>query len=94
MKKVIERCEHIHARAGTAQSSQVVDPKDPCVKEEKNYFEKVWLRCLKSMKERGMEIAVISFLYFYLIFIDLDGHSRIWSTTLHSRFAFQWSPVE
>jgi hypothetical protein len=49
---------HIHARIGTTQSSQCPEPEDPVFKEERQFFEKLWLRIIKA---RSRDSDVITF---------------------------------
>ncbi|KLO92913.1 Uncharacterized protein LW93_4068 [Fusarium fujikuroi] len=49
---------HIHARIGTTQSSQCPEPEDPVFKEEREFFESLWLRIVKA---RSKDSDLITF---------------------------------
>ncbi|WZH45848.1 uncharacterized protein QYS62_006916 [Fusarium acuminatum] len=55
---LIPHVTHIHARIGTTQSSQCPEPEDPIFKEERQFFEKLWLRIVKA---RSQDSDVITF---------------------------------
>ncbi|KAF5722634.1 hypothetical protein FMUND_2637 [Fusarium mundagurra] len=56
---LIPRVSHIHARIGTTQSSQCPDPEDPVFKEEREFFERLWVRIVKARsKDSGLNTFV------------------------------------
>ncbi|RKL00754.1 hypothetical protein BFJ68_g12620 [Fusarium oxysporum] len=55
---LIPRVTHIHARIGTTQSSQCPEPEDPVFKEEREFFERLWLRIVKA---RSKDSGLITF---------------------------------
>ncbi|KAF4447684.1 hypothetical protein FALBO_16916 [Fusarium albosuccineum] len=55
---LIPRVFHIHSRIGTTQSSQCPEPEDPIFKEEREFFERLWLRIVKA---RSKDSDVITF---------------------------------
>ncbi|KNB18103.1 hypothetical protein FOXG_15740 [Fusarium oxysporum f. sp. lycopersici 4287] len=55
---LIPRVTHIHARIGTTQSSQCPEPEDPVFKEEREFFERLWLRIVKA---RSKDSDLITF---------------------------------
>lgn len=44
----IDRTLHVHARVGSSQSSQVIDPRDKMYREELNQFKKWWAYMMKK----------------------------------------------
>lgn len=48
--KAIDHTYHIHARVGSSQSPQVIDPRDPIYSEELNQFKKWWLLMIREAK--------------------------------------------
>ncbi|KAF5976489.1 hypothetical protein FCOIX_7065 [Fusarium coicis] len=55
---LIPRVTHIHTRIGTTQSSQCPGPEDPVFKEEREFFERLWLRIVKA---RSQDSDLITF---------------------------------
>ncbi|KAJ1550760.1 hypothetical protein HK096_005187 [Nowakowskiella sp. JEL0078] len=51
---VVPRVGHIHGRIGTAQNSQVGDPSDPFVANEKVAFELIWKKCSDELEKKGI----------------------------------------
>ncbi|KAF4497618.1 hypothetical protein FAGAP_6194 [Fusarium agapanthi] len=56
---LIPRVTHIHARIRTTHSSQCPEPEDPVFKEEREFFERLWLRIVKA---RSQDSDLITFL--------------------------------
>ncbi len=50
VKKAISRTYHIHARVGSSQSSQVIDPRDTNYTKELDQFKKWWVEMIKNAK--------------------------------------------
>ncbi|KAM0421126.1 hypothetical protein ACHAPT_011018 [Fusarium lateritium] len=48
---LVPRVHHIHARIGTTQSSQCPEPEDLIFKDEREFFEKLWLRIVKARSQ-------------------------------------------
>lgn len=51
----IEHTFHVHARVGSAQSAQVIDPRDEAYKSELIQFKKWWKEMIKSSENRGLD---------------------------------------
>ncbi|KAF3003861.1 hypothetical protein E8E14_006086 [Neopestalotiopsis sp. 37M] len=47
LERVYPHVDHIHCRIGTTQASQCPDPTNPVFKEEREFFERAWLRILE-----------------------------------------------
>ena len=59
VRKAIEHTYHIHARVGSAQSPQVIDPRDENYKNELDRFSTWWcLMILNALKEKRPFITV------------------------------------
>ncbi|KAH7169342.1 hypothetical protein DER46DRAFT_624555 [Fusarium sp. MPI-SDFR-AT-0072] len=56
---LIPRVTHIHARIGTTQSSQCPEPEDPVFKEEREFFERLWLRIVKARSKDSDHITFV-----------------------------------
>lgn len=54
LASLVERVSHIHARVGSAQSSQITHPNDAIWWKEVERFDSLWLECCRSMKDRGI----------------------------------------
>ncbi|OJI84614.1 hypothetical protein ASPTUDRAFT_56507 [Aspergillus tubingensis CBS 134.48] len=52
LDRIIPRVGHIHARMGTKQSSQCPEPLNPAFAPERQFFEEVWLRIVKSRQQK------------------------------------------
>ncbi|TDZ32969.1 hypothetical protein C8035_v006123 [Colletotrichum spinosum] len=59
LESVIPRVHHIHARIGTTQSSQCPDPSNPIYNDEREFFEKLWVKIVQNaVKTRGDDFQV------------------------------------
>ncbi|KAK6080336.1 ap family 2 [Seiridium cupressi] len=47
IEQMVPHVEHIHARIGTTQASQCPEPMNPAFREEREFFERTWLRVLE-----------------------------------------------
>ncbi|VUC20279.1 unnamed protein product [Clonostachys rosea] len=55
---LVPRVFHMHCRVGTTQSSQCPDPEDPIFKDEREFFDRLWLRIVKA---RAKDSDMITF---------------------------------
>ncbi|RSM01898.1 hypothetical protein CEP52_008264 [Fusarium oligoseptatum] len=67
LDRVIPHVYHIHTRIGTTQSTQCPEPLNPIFAAERAFFEKLWIRIIKSRAERDVD-AVITFVPEYGLF--------------------------
>ncbi|OJJ67837.1 hypothetical protein ASPBRDRAFT_199539 [Aspergillus brasiliensis CBS 101740] len=51
LDRLIPNVRHIHARMGTTQSSQCPEPLNPAFAAERQFFESLWLRIVKSRQQ-------------------------------------------
>ncbi|OJI89148.1 hypothetical protein ASPTUDRAFT_35237 [Aspergillus tubingensis CBS 134.48] len=51
LDRLIPHVRHIHARMGTTQSSQCPEPLNPAFGAERQFFESLWLRIVKSRQQ-------------------------------------------
>ncbi|KAF0318588.1 hypothetical protein GQ607_014139 [Colletotrichum asianum] len=59
LESVIPHVHHIHARIGTTQSSQCPDPSNPIYNDEREFFEKLWVKIVQNaVKTRGDDFQV------------------------------------
>ncbi len=56
----IEHTYHIHARVGSAQSPQVIDPTDERYADELAQFKKWWRAMIKNAKQKGRDYITIA----------------------------------
>ncbi|KAF9872552.1 hypothetical protein CkaCkLH20_10049 [Colletotrichum karsti] len=57
LEKVIPHVHHIHARIGTTQSSQCPDPSNPVYTEEREFFERLWIKIVQNAIKTQMKIT-------------------------------------
>ncbi|KAK6198416.1 hypothetical protein LQW54_010310 [Pestalotiopsis sp. IQ-011] len=60
LERVFPHVEHIHARIGTTQASQCPDPTNPIFKEEREFFERAWLRILE-LRLKNNDLSTVTF---------------------------------
>lgn len=56
----IEQTHHLHARVGSTQTAQIIDPRDEYYAEELAQFLEWWKRMIYSAKKRGLEQFTIT----------------------------------
>ncbi|WAO96847.1 Hypothetical protein NCS54_01453600 [Fusarium falciforme] len=67
LDRVIPHVYHIHTRIGTTQSTQCPEPLNPVFAAERAFFEKLWIRIIKSRAQRDPD-SVITFVPEYGLF--------------------------
>lgn len=60
VQKAIERTYHIHARVGSAQSPQVIDPSDKTYENELNQFKKWWQQMIQNAAKNNREFITVT----------------------------------
>ena len=60
VRKAIDHTHHIHARVGSTQTAQVIDPRDGNYAAELDIFKKWWAKMYISAKERGLPFITIT----------------------------------
>ncbi|ETS80760.1 hypothetical protein PFICI_08289 [Pestalotiopsis fici W106-1] len=60
LERVYPNVDHIHARIGTTQASQCPDPTNPVFKEEREFFERAWLRILELRLQKN-DLSTVTF---------------------------------
>ncbi len=58
--EAIEHTYHVHARVGSAQTAQVIDPRDENYTNERSQFLEWWKQMITSAKERGIKTLTIT----------------------------------
>lgn len=59
VQMAIDRTLHIHARIGSSQSSQVIDPRDKMYQQELNQFKKWWARMMKKILDSNQPFLTL-----------------------------------
>lgn len=60
LQKAIQHTYHIHARVGSSQSPQVIDPRDLTYAEELNQFKKWWLSMIANATSQNRDYISIT----------------------------------
>ncbi|KAF4947090.1 hypothetical protein FGADI_10720 [Fusarium gaditjirri] len=76
---LVPRVTHIHVHIGTTQSSQCPEPEDPVFKEEREFFERLWLHIIKA---RSQDNNLITFVpehcpYPYHPYVSVRTHRQV-----------------
>ncbi|KAJ6115204.1 hypothetical protein N7486_000982 [Penicillium sp. IBT 16267x] len=59
MDSIISHVYHIHTRIGTTQASQCPEPMNPVFKEERQCFERLWMKVLQCRIEENPDSKII-----------------------------------
>ncbi|MCL6294295.1 sugar phosphate isomerase/epimerase [Jejuia spongiicola] len=60
LQKAIQHTYHIHARVGSSQSAQVIDPRDSVYVEELNQFNKWWTAMIENAAKSSRQFITIT----------------------------------